>query len=123
MQAVLSIEPMEPIPKPGNPFHERSVLFSRNHDDDRRCIHARAANLAGQFQTIGRRHAHIQKDRVKFLFGQALGGFGTARQRANFKTCRPQDLGDQFARRRMIVYDKDLGKQAIIPPRIPRSES
>jgi hypothetical protein len=72
--------------------------------------------VASQFQTVGWRHAHVQKYGVEFLFGQTLGGFPAVGQGASVETRRPQDLGDEFARRSIIVYDKDLGAQAVISP-------
>src|SRR5579862_4030933 len=52
-----------------------TVVFPGNDYDRSTAVHAGGAHLAGEFDAAGARHMHIEKDRLKFLFGQARGGF------------------------------------------------
>jgi hypothetical protein len=67
--------------------------------------------VLSEFEAIRRRHAHIQKDRVEFLLGQAPGGFGAAGERVGFETGGAQEFGNELTRGNVIVYNKNLRTQ------------
>src|SRR5260221_2631391 len=52
---------------------------------------------------------------MKFLPPQTLGGFGAFGYKVGFHPCRAKNFTDEFTRERVIVHDKDLGRQRKAP--------
>jgi hypothetical protein len=72
--------------------------------------------MASEFEAVGRRHAHVQKDSVEFVIGEALGGLRTAGEGSDVELGGAQEFGDQLAGNSVIVYNKDLGTQLSLIP-------
>jgi hypothetical protein len=69
--------------------------------------------VVSEFEAVGRGHAHVQKDSVEFLIGEATGGFGAAGEGVCFETSGAQEFGNELTRSSIIVYDEDLGTRPI----------
>jgi hypothetical protein len=91
-------------------LHERSVLFSRNHEYDRRCVHARDTNVASEFETIGRGMRMSRKTTRNFSLARRSAASALLVSEVASNPTGPQDLRDELSRKCMIVYNKDLWK-------------
>jgi hypothetical protein len=69
--------------------------------------------MASEFETVRRRHAHVQKGSVEFLIGEASGGSGAAGEGARLEAGGAQEFGNQLTGNRVVVYNKDPGTRPI----------
>src|SRR5207245_5161446 len=96
--------------------HHRPIFFSGNHHDDRGRVHGGGTDLPCELDPVRGWHVHIQKDGMKFLTPQTCNGFHAVGCRVRVHTRRAEDLRDESASWRMVVYDQDPRGQPVAPP-------